>query len=84
MIKATQVALLDCHIDCPLMVVKGDGTIMSAKEAIIRPIETILSGSAASSNGIGAPAKNWIPVFFKSTTTRSTGAYKVSQDMAQF
>jgi N-methylhydantoinase A/oxoprolinase/acetone carboxylase beta subunit len=51
LIKATQVALLDHDIDCQLMVVKGDGTIMSAKEAIKRPIETILSGPAASIMG---------------------------------
>ncbi|MBC7313425.1 MAG: hydantoinase/oxoprolinase family protein, partial [Rhizobium sp.] len=35
-------------IDAPLMVVRGDGVLISAAEARLRPIETILSGPAAS------------------------------------
>lgn len=35
-------------IDAPLMVVRGDGALISAAEAGLRPIETILSGPAAS------------------------------------
>lgn len=35
-------------IEAPLMVVRGDGALMSAEVAMIRPIETILSGPAAS------------------------------------
>jgi N-methylhydantoinase A/oxoprolinase/acetone carboxylase beta subunit len=35
-------------IKAPLMIVKGDGSIMSEEIAIERPIETILSGPAAS------------------------------------
>ncbi|MCU1364738.1 MAG: hydantoinase [Ilumatobacteraceae bacterium] len=35
-------------IDAPLMVVRGDGALMSAEMAKARPIETILSGPAAS------------------------------------
>lgn len=35
-------------IDAPLMVVRGDGALMSAAQAMERPIETILSGPAAS------------------------------------
>ncbi len=35
-------------IDAPLMVVRGDGSLMSAELALDRPIETILSGPAAS------------------------------------
>ena len=38
----------DVGIDAPMMVVKGDGSIMSEKVALERPIETILSGPAAS------------------------------------
>ena len=38
-------------IDTPIMVVKGDGTLMSAATALERPIETILSGPAASVAG---------------------------------
>lgn len=35
-------------LEAPLMVVKGDGSLMSAEVAMERPIETILSGPAAS------------------------------------
>jgi len=35
-------------IDAPMMVVRGDGALMSAAQARTRPIETILSGPAAS------------------------------------
>jgi len=35
-------------IDAPLMVVRGDGALVSAEFARLRPIETILSGPAAS------------------------------------
>lgn len=42
-------------IDAPLLVVRGDGALMSSQEAKLRPIETILSGPAASI--VGA---NWL------------------------
>ena len=35
-------------IDVPIMVVRGDGALISAAQARLRPIETILSGPAAS------------------------------------
>ncbi|MFC5444734.1 hydantoinase/oxoprolinase N-terminal domain-containing protein [Rhizobium halophytocola] len=35
-------------IAAPMMVVRGDGALMSAQDARLRPIETILSGPAAS------------------------------------
>ncbi len=35
-------------IDAPLMVVRGDGALISAEMAMVKPIETILSGPAAS------------------------------------
>ncbi len=35
-------------IEAPMMVVRGDGALMSAEQARTRPIETILSGPAAS------------------------------------
>lgn len=38
-------------IHAPLMVVRGDGALISAAEARLRPIETILSGPAASLSG---------------------------------
>ena len=41
--------VLETHaIDAPLMVVRGDGSLVSASFASERPIETILSGPAAS------------------------------------
>ena len=39
------------NIAAPVMVVKGDGTLMSSALAIERPVETILSGPAASVAG---------------------------------
>lgn len=35
-------------IDAPLMVTKGDGSLVTAETALLRPVETILSGPAAS------------------------------------
>jgi N-methylhydantoinase A/oxoprolinase/acetone carboxylase beta subunit len=41
----------DYEIKAPVVVVKGDGTLMSAEMAKMRPVETILSGPAASVAG---------------------------------
>jgi N-methylhydantoinase A/oxoprolinase/acetone carboxylase beta subunit len=38
-------------IHAPIMVVKGDGTLVSARMAVERPVETVLSGPAASVAG---------------------------------
>ncbi|HSJ56549.1 MAG TPA: hydantoinase/oxoprolinase family protein [Anaerolineae bacterium] len=43
--------LADRHVDAPLMIVKGDGSLVRAEWAMERPIETILSGPAASAVG---------------------------------
>ncbi|MBI6630582.1 hydantoinase/oxoprolinase N-terminal domain-containing protein [Pontibaca salina] len=48
LIGRAQAGLIDLGIDAPLMVVRGDGALMSAEQARARPIETILSGPAAS------------------------------------
>lgn len=48
LIAATNGLLLEKGIQCPLMVVRGDGSLVSAAFAMRRPIETILSGPAAS------------------------------------
>ena len=40
-------------IDAPLMIVKGDGSLMKAEVALEYPVETILSGPAASVVGAG-------------------------------
>ncbi len=48
LIQAVEAAMAAHGIDAPLMVVKGDGSLMRAEMARERPIETILSGPAAS------------------------------------
>lgn len=48
LILAVQAILAHNGIRTPLMVVKGDGSLMSAEMALERPVETILSGPAAS------------------------------------
>ncbi|MCJ8519776.1 N-methylhydantoinase A/oxoprolinase/acetone carboxylase beta subunit [Pseudorhizobium tarimense] len=48
LIEACQGFLRSSGIEAPLMVVRGDGALISASEARSRPIETILSGPAAS------------------------------------
>ena len=48
LIEATEGLMAARGIDAPLMVVKGDGALMGAAVARTRPIETILSGPAAS------------------------------------
>lgn len=48
LIERTQHIFSDLGIDAPMMVVRGDGALMSAEQARLRPIETILSGPAAS------------------------------------
>ncbi len=48
LIAATEATLSDHGIKAPLMLVRGDGSLVSADFAKLRPIETILSGPAAS------------------------------------
>ena len=48
LVAATEGFLAARNIACPLMVVRGDGALVSAAFARSRPIETILSGPAAS------------------------------------
>jgi N-methylhydantoinase A/oxoprolinase/acetone carboxylase beta subunit len=48
LISSVQEAAAQLGLDCPLMIVKGDGTLASADAIAARPIETILSGPAAS------------------------------------
>lgn len=51
LISDVRKALESLDIKAPLMIVKGDGTITPATWAASKPIETILSGPAASSVG---------------------------------
>lgn len=51
LIAATRAELTAMGIHAPLMIVRGDGALMDASLARLRPIETILSGPAASALG---------------------------------
>jgi N-methylhydantoinase A/oxoprolinase/acetone carboxylase beta subunit len=57
LIEKLRQALADRVITAPLMVVKGDGSLVRAEWALQRPIETILSGPAASTVGAWHLAK---------------------------
>ncbi len=48
LIDAVGRAMEQLQIVCPLMIVKGDGTLALAQSVAKRPIETVLSGPAAS------------------------------------
>jgi len=48
LIQAVQGMLIEQQVRAPLMVVKGDGSLVDAEFALEYPIETILSGPAAS------------------------------------
>ena len=48
LIEAVNRSMQQLQIDCPLMIVKGDGTLALAESVAMRPIETVLSGPAAS------------------------------------
>ena len=53
LIEALQRVLRAEALDAPLMIVKGDGSLMKAEVALEYPVETILSGPAASVVGAG-------------------------------
>jgi N-methylhydantoinase A/oxoprolinase/acetone carboxylase beta subunit len=53
LIEALSGVLSQELIDAPLMIVKGDGSLMKAEIALEYPVETILSGPAASVVGAG-------------------------------
>jgi N-methylhydantoinase A/oxoprolinase/acetone carboxylase beta subunit len=48
LIDAVARAMAGLGISCPLMIVKGDGSLAKADTVAARPIETVLSGPAAS------------------------------------
>jgi N-methylhydantoinase A/oxoprolinase/acetone carboxylase beta subunit len=48
LVGAVRKAKAELGIDCPLMIVKGDGSLANADAVAARPIETVLSGPAAS------------------------------------
>ncbi len=54
LIEAVESACSTLSLDCPVLVVKGDGTRASAASIRLRPIETVMSGPAASTIGAAA------------------------------
>lgn len=50
-IQSVQFSLKKLKIEAPLMIVRGDGTLMPYWEAVYKPVETVLSGPAASAIG---------------------------------
>jgi N-methylhydantoinase A/oxoprolinase/acetone carboxylase beta subunit len=48
LVDAVRLAMTEIKIVCPLMIVKGDGTLALAEAVQAKPIETVLSGPAAS------------------------------------
>jgi N-methylhydantoinase A/oxoprolinase/acetone carboxylase beta subunit len=48
LVEAMRRSMAKLNIDCPLMIVKGDGSLANAELVAKRPIETVLSGPAAS------------------------------------
>lgn len=48
LIEAVDGILADYGIEAPLMVVKGDGSLINKHTALARPVETVMSGPAAS------------------------------------
>ena len=71
LVAACERHLLAIGIHAPLMVVRGDGALISAAMVRERPIETILSGPAASI--VGA---RWLTA----TSARSRGTWRPTPD----
>ena len=71
LIRTTQALLSDHGVSAPLMVVKGDGSLITAEIALTRPVETVLSGPAASVVGAAflAQTENSIIADMGGTTT---------------
>ena len=51
LIESTKRSISKLGIDAPIMIVKGDGSLMHESVALERPVETLLSGPAASVSG---------------------------------
>ncbi len=88
-IDAVRASLKTHAIAAPLMIVRGDGTLMPYAEAIRKPVETILSGPAASANGgrFLTDTADMLVVDMGSTTTDmalvSNGQVVVSEEGAR-
>ena len=51
LIRSVRASLKEYDIEAPLMIVKGDGSIINEEQAMERPVETVLSGPASSITG---------------------------------
>lgn len=71
LIESVQQILREKEIAAPLMIVKGDGSLVNASTALLQPVATVLSGPAASVIGGCALSgqKNAIVVDIGGTTT---------------
>ena len=71
LVAATADQMTECALKCALMVVKGDGSLLEADFARSRPVETVLSGPAASQAGAAflAGAKTALVSDIGGTTT---------------
>jgi len=71
LIAAVKTVLERQNINAPLMIVKGDGSLINTKTAELQPVATVLSGPAASVTGGCAlsSAKDGIIVDIGGTTT---------------
>ena len=71
LVAATAAQMKECALQCQLMVVKGDGSLLQADFARSRPVETVLSGPAASQAGAAflAGAKTALVSDIGGTTT---------------
>ncbi len=78
LIDAVQRAMAQWQIQCPLMIVKGDGTLALAETVATRPIETVLSGPAASL--VGAQWLSGLGSFILSDMGGTTTDLGVLQD----
>jgi len=67
-------------IHAPIVVVKGDGTLMSAAMARQRPVETILSGPAASVAGANVSRGKRRFEIFKSKSATSCHLHQKNAD----
>ncbi len=88
LIRTVREELHQRKINAPVMVVKGDGSMISADIASARPVETILSGPAASIVGACSLASSEVAVVsdIGGTTTDiailENGAPKIARDGA--
>jgi len=89
LVNSVQTILERHHIEAPLMLVKGDGSLASLANAIEKPIGTVLSGPAASVIGACqlSGLKNAIIADMGGTTTDiaivSNGQPELSEDGAR-